>query len=247
MPISLQNIWCTENMKILLSMNKKKYKYMDIKCEMTNKYCYCPSAAGENRSCSFTFVNNEKNFIYYDVPKAGSTSIREMLFPDPYYGNEICTVPCRYSVKEKIIEEKEYKTFSFVRNPYDRMVSVFSHFNKNFNMKDYEHISAAFGFEPETIDTFKGFVKMSIAHQNHHWQPQTCFVPEDVDFIGKIENFQRDFDTVCDMIKISRMNILHSNKTNHKHYSTYYDEETYDLVTKRYSDDLKRFNYNFEN
>ena len=151
----------------------------------------------------------------------------------------------------KFPHTKDYFSFAFVRNPWARLVSGFSMW-KNIS---YDHPWSQ--WDSKEMDfcknyDFKDFIyAIKINHiVKPHTQPYIGHYfekPSDMNFIGKLEQYQNDFNFVCNQIGFPYKEVPHSNKSSHSHYSEYYDDETKEIVAKKYAEDIEYFGYKFEN
>lgn len=186
-------------------------------------------------------VNHEHKFIFLHIPKCGGISIRTA-FRWPKMGRHMNAKRTEWEFPK---EFDEYFTFSFVRNPWSRFLSAYTFLSAGGigprdKMHREQYIKPYSSFEEFVRNIFK--IKIS---NQLHFRLQTTFVNDKVDFIGRFENFQEDFDTICDRIGIPRYELPHKNKTKHKHYTEYYDDETREIVGKYYKKDIETFDYRF--
>lgn len=194
------------------------------------------------------------NIIWIKTPKCAGTS-----FLEPFRNTNVVKVGWGYVKQHKHqITAESFDTaykFAFVRNPYDRLVSSYS-----FSVK-----------QGWFTGNFKQFVKTPL-HNLHpqacqHTQPLTLHLSIDkleyrrhcfefhpdqseptidyLNYIGRFENLQEDFNFVCDKIGLPRQHLYHKNATKHKYYTEYYDDETRAIVEERYAKDIEYFGYTY--
>jgi hypothetical protein len=229
-------------------------------------------------------VSNNKKFLYVHIAKAGGSTLSRVLaiyagsapivlnggnhdgqahfynhdcmcspicteerFPQWLYGHHI---PIR-DVKNIVLED--FFKFVFVRNPFDRLVSTW----------EIPFIKYKFPFdefvERDTSGEMRKFAWMA--------RTQYDIVSDDekllVDYIGKYENLEDDFEYVRTKLDIPKKIILDRhkerspvdfeklpivNKTikkDHDHYREYFNTKTRNLVEKFYKKDLEIFEYEF--
>jgi hypothetical protein len=137
------------------------------------------------------------------------------------------------NVYPEVYENKsDYFKFAFTRNPWDRIVSAWKFAFEGGRLKQYDKV-------PFHKVIKKYLDAWSCVEMN------TLDFCDGCDFIGKFENLQEDFNIVCDKIGIPRQELPHKNKTKHKHYTEYYDDETREIVAEKYAKDIEYFGYKF--
>ena len=188
-------------------------------------------------------LNHEKKFIFVHVPKTAGFSVTSGL-GIPVVGHHPLS-----SILKNNSECEGYLKFSFVRNPWDRAVSAFHYMQKGGagkqNKEDYRDFKKYF----IPSKSFEEFIKSNlfniIVDTQQHFQAMTYYLDGNLDFIGRFENLQEDFNTMCNKIGIPKQKLPHENKTNHKHYTQYYDDETRQIVGEKYAKDVEAFGYKF--
>tara|TARA_R110000824_G_C14939789_1_gene649666 strand:+ start:119 stop:697 length:579 start_codon:yes stop_codon:yes gene_type:complete len=158
------------------------------------------------------------------------------------------------------VDISKYFTFAFVRNPYDRAVSSwkFGDYHADWNCDFTEFCKTLKTIETNPKETFfwGGFPKSLFSNYsrrqiagliNHSCDQYPLIFGKNasVNFVGRFENLQQDFDTLCDKVGIKRQKLPHKNKTKHKHYTEYYDDETRQIIAEKYAKDIEYFGYEF--
>ncbi len=214
-------------------------------------------------------ISHKHKFVFIHIPKTGGQSISDVLLKQhgmrwslqgaidgkfrefligPRKDNELGPEQLTHLTAEEYLKFgyldkdrfKNYFKFSFVRNPWKRLVSEYFFYGYN-NKKSFDNF----------IKNEVWKVRFNKTHNDkqRHLELQYNFLFDKndnclVDFIGRSENLQKDFDKICDRIEIERVQLLRIGKIKHDSYIKYYNDQTKEIVAKKYKKDIEYFDYN---
>lgn len=171
----------------------------------------------------------------------------------------------RYNYLTQDMFDRYFK-FAFVRNPWSRIVSIYKYsgYNKKLDFKTF----LLGPFKDKLYDENRWFVG-----------PQADFIYGDngrllVDYVGRFEDLQNGFDSVCKSIGVPSTRLPHVNQSKnidqtpgksyrsklqrllharklgtisgYKNWRDYYCKESIDCVSRLYEKDVELFEYNFQ-
>ena len=220
-------------------------------------------------------ITRNRKLCYVGNAKAGNTTIFNLLF---YYDrNFLYPYKNIYESKNalkrepiaKINASNDTLVFSFVRNPFRRILSCFfskvvsESDEKYFFLRDILVCNYSMNPKDEPQVNFKKFLNFlsdrfkerDYQNINVHWRPQitnlTLGNPR-IDYIGRIENFLTQITYILQKVDAPSMlfdfievqyNVTGSNKMK---LSDFFDEEATNLILDLYKEDFEVFGYSKE-
>ena len=237
-------------------------------------------------------ISHQHKFIFIHIPKCAGTSIEKHLrkftrlkLMDPKILNNqevieknltrtgsihalerhLSALEIRNLVGSKRF--KEYFKFSFVRNPFSRLVSFYN-FVLRLKRPDTSKLQVRLALESTS---FKDFIYHSLQEEkmelffNQHMYIYDDNLKNFMDFTGKVENIQDDFSYVVEKLSLNNINntnfllklfqgfyynspanvLPHSNRSKPTLYRQYYDKSLRIEVEKVCERDLELFGYDF--
>ena len=191
--------------------------------------------------------SDAQKYVWFRTAKCGTSSFWNFLKVNTEVGDHGNNIEFDESWND-------YFKFTIVRNPWDRLLSCWKQklavrVKTSCPEDECRFYHNLLGLEFPGGLTFAEFVKTLNAdnlYADKHWAPLYSLINLDsVDFIGRFENLQEDFYTICDKIGIPRQKLSHANSTKHKHYTEYYDDESREIVAEKYAKDIEYFGYEF--
>lgn len=193
--------------------------------------------------------NDKYRCIFTHIPKAAGISVESALFSEKV-GHKILLWYAFYDSQRF----KDYFKFTFVRNPFARVVSAFF-FLKKGGRNRFDAQWAVRNLSPfkdieEFVDALENrtFARSILSWQ--HFSPQYSYVTDLdgrilVDFVGKVETIEVDFQYICSQLNI-RTALPHHNRSNHEDFRTYFDNRRYEIIYDLYKMDFLLFDYDIE-
>tara|TARA_Y100000310_G_scaffold161550_1_gene161420 strand:+ start:1304 stop:1960 length:657 start_codon:yes stop_codon:yes gene_type:complete len=184
-------------------------------------------------------VNIRNAFIH--IPKTGGFSVNSVMTFHSLLPPHCLAKHLKYKVGYN-----DFFLFSFMRNPYSRIVSLYEFLLKSPKGTAPELDSY---IREENDFCFEHFVQLVTEEVwNILWEPQTSFILDDddnviVNYIGRTETLKNDIVSVAKKIGIKNIieEIPHHNKTiwSRPDYQSYYDNCTRKKIEKYYERDIE--------
>lgn len=175
-----------------------------------------------------------KGFRFVHVPRTGGTSVRAALGihePETHLTAEECRR-----------RRAEVRLFAFVRNPWERAVSIYAFFLRGRRV---------------TPVGFRRWVAEGMPHPSGHrptlyagepyaidvTAPQSAFLEGGVDWIGRHETLADDFRSLCEWLGIDRRALPCENGSEHPAPADLYDDCTLNRIGDLYREDIEWLGY----
>ncbi len=211
---------------------------------------------------SAKIISHRYRFVYIAIPKVATSTFRHILLSKKQtdIGATVLYMDTPTLLRQ-LPETNKYCKFSFVRNPWSRVVSCYR--NKIQEVRVIGHLSIMSRFKGlrPGMD-FEEFVEWLASREgsdekaDRHWVSQHRILAGAngelaCDYVGKHESLQDDFDHICRILSLPQnplsmvYGVSRSGFASPTYYREYYTSRTRELVAERYQKDIELFGYDF--
>lgn len=195
-------------------------------------------------------------WIFVHIQKTGGNAVRTALGADIFDIRKHLMARELREVYGETVWSSCFK-FSFVRNPWDRLVSWWSMIdNARKYVDEAKPPNSFFGYVLERAKSFEDFLQrcddeiVDSDGRKSIFRNQIDYLVDDtgaivVDFVGRFELLQEGFDEISRRLDRAPLALSRTNSSEHAAYTEYYTPAMADLVARRYARDIAQFGYRF--
>lgn len=199
-------------------------------------------------------ISREHRICFIHIPRTGGRTIRTLLEKQI---NDLELIGDLHSSAQETInifpEVKDYYKFTFVRNPYDRLVSIYSQINTQMEHPDYNEIRRLSFIE--FIEWYKEVgMRRKIGDNLPLYNTQSSMMfRKDKLLVDEVFYFEQ----LCNDMDVSNLNALFTkinleipnkvpvlNKSERRiGWLNIFNEQSYTLINRVFEEDFKKLNY----
>lgn len=188
-------------------------------------------------------------FVFVHIPKNGGTSILQALGTRP--GVRLHVPWFVYRQSNRFFFESFFK-FTVVRNPWDRLVSVYSYLSQGGAPNTDARLAADIRARAPTFAAFvNDYLDPSRLSVHSLFRPQVYYVCNEflepmVDMVCRFERFETDVEPALARVGVPRGRLQPLNRSRRGDYRDYYPSaELVERVRTLYRQDCEVFGYRF--
>jgi len=201
-------------------------------------------------------ISDKHRCIFIHIPRTAGSAIEEALSGRDWWFVNPLTKHLTARQARLLYGKRrwcEYFSFTFVRNPWDKLVSMWEstfYWRQRRRLGTFkEFVRAVKGnpFEQHTLH-YHQILDLSPDPQLSSWDRfmRNRLGQTRVKFVGRFESLEVDMQRVCTEIGIAMVKLPVVNRSGHRTpYRDYYDDETIKIVADRFATDIKLFGYEF--
>jgi hypothetical protein len=186
-------------------------------------------------------IDHDRKLLFIHITRTGGTSVETALLGKDWWHIDDLTKHISASQAREIYGEEvwnSYYRFSIVRNPWDRLVSMWA------TGWWYGKLTVFGGVKPASFADFIRRVQPH-PHEGYTSLRYVDIIDLPIDRVLRFESLQADMDALCRDRGIAEVELPHIERRDRLPYQAFYDREAEQAVRERFAADIATYGYQF--